>query len=139
MLYPIQRSLPQLRRRLLYRWKELYLIEFLSRKPLGKLPCSQMQWLHAAAPALLAKEPRLPRCMKRCLRTEGCTTSRAPIKLRKPTAKPHRPEREITQRQLPRPRALNFAHREQEQPEHRLGRFMLRQNLLRNFADHSQP
>jgi hypothetical protein len=82
MLNPIQRSLSQFRRRLMYGRKELYLIEFLSRKPLGKLPRRQMQRLHAAAPALLAKESCLPRRMKRRLRSEGCTTSRATIKLR---------------------------------------------------------
>src|ERR1700675_2440522 len=138
MLNPVQRSLSQFRRRLLHRRQELYLIEFLSRKLLGKLPRRQVHWLHAAAPTFLAKQPRFPRRMEGRPRTKLRTTRGASIELRKPSAQTHRPKREITQGQLPRPRAFNFAHRQQKQPEHGLRRLMLRQNLLRNFADHRQ-
>src|ERR1700676_1379919 len=138
MLDPIQRSFSQLRRRQLRRGRELYLIELLPRKPFGKLPRLQMQWLHAATPALLAKQPRFPGCMKRWLGTKRRATSGALAKLRKPSAQTHSPKRKITQGQLPRPCTLNLANREQKKPEHGLSRFMLRENLLRNFADNCQ-
>src|SRR5580704_9296039 len=98
-----------------------------------------MQGTHAASPALLAKQSRFPRCMKSRLRSERCAASRAPIKLRKPTAQAHAPKRKVTQGQLPGAGAFYFPNRQQQKPEHGLRRFMLRKNLLRYFTHNRQP
>src|ERR1700674_6114036 len=130
MLNPIQRSFSQFRRRLLHGRQEFYLIEFLSRKSFGKLPRLQMQRLHPAAPALLAKQPSFPGCMESRLGAERRAARRASIELWQPSTKSHSPKCEVTQRQLPPPRAFDLANRKQEKTEHGLGRFMLREHLL---------
>src|SRR5580704_3781874 len=98
-----------------------------------------MQGTHSAAPALLAKQSRFPRRMKGRLCSKGGPASGTSIKLRKPASETYRPKRKVTQRQLPCTRTFDFANGEQKQPEHRFGRFMLRQNLLRNLADYREP
>src|SRR5580704_16090806 len=138
MFNPIERSFSQFRRSRLSRRQEFYLIEFLSRKSFGKLPRLEMQRFHSAAPALLAKQPRFPGCMERRLGAERRAACRASMERRQPSTKAHGPECEVTQRQLPHPRAFNLAHRKQEKTEHGLGRFMLREHVLGNFADNGQ-
>jgi hypothetical protein len=115
-----------------------YLVELLACEPLGKLPSFQVQRSHTASAAFLAKQSCFPWRVKRWLGTERRAARSAPAKLWQPAAETHGPKRKITQRQLPSSSALDFANREQQKPEHGLGRFMLWENLLRNLANDRQ-
>src|SRR5882757_4012133 len=98
-----------------------------------------MQGPHAMAPALLAKEPGLPGSVKRLGRAKHFGAGRAPVKLRKPTAKADSPKREVAERQRPVTGSFDLTRCEQNKPEHRLGNFMLGQDLLGNLAYNGQP
>src|SRR5258708_21013097 len=69
------------------------------------------------------------------LRTKGGTASNTAIEPREPASQPYRPKRKVAQRQRPVACALHFPDGQQDQPEHGLGDFMLRQNTLRDLAD----
>src|SRR5882672_2175613 len=59
----------------------------------------------------------------------------ASIEARKPASQANRPESEVAEREDAIPAAFDLAHREQNEPEHRLGRLLLRKNEFDGFAD----
>src|SRR4029077_16712282 len=67
--------------------------------------------------------------------SKGPATIGADIKARQPAGQAYGPESEIAEREDAIPAAFDLAHREQDEPEHRLGRLMLRQNEFDGFAD----
>src|SRR5882762_12025605 len=59
----------------------------------------------------------------------------ASIEARQPASQANRPESEVAEREDAIPAAFDLAHREQNEPEHRLRRLMLRKNEFDGFAD----
>src|SRR6266478_430675 len=114
-------------------------VHSLIRKSFCELPRFQAQRLHPTSPAFLTEEARVPRRLIGHLQAEWRSAGGAPVELGKPPAKSNGPEREVTKWKPPVPCSLNFPDREQDQPEHGFGCFMLGQNLLRNFAHYRQP
>ena len=62
----------------------------------------------------------------------------AAIKRRQPSSEPYGPEREVRERQLPGPAAIDFPCCKKKQPEHRFGNFLLGQNALGDLTNQSQ-
>src|ERR1700757_763369 len=84
---------------------------------------------------LLTDEAGMRRGLIRRAIPKRLATLRADIEARQPARKTHRPESEIAEREDAIPAALDLAHREQDEPEHRLGRLVLRKNEFDGFAD----
>src|SRR5436190_796132 len=91
------------------------------------------------ATLLHAKKTGLMGIVEGRLRTKWRAARNAAIEARQPAAQPHRPKDEVAQRQVPIAGALDFPRGQQDQPEHGLGDFVLRQNALRDLADHREP
>src|SRR5260370_40216988 len=114
-------------------------IQALACEALRKIARLGLQRFHSCASARLAKEAGLVRVIKSRPCAKKRTASNAAVEPRQPSTQPDGPEREIAHRQVPTAGALHFARRQQDQPEHRLGDFVLRQNMLRDLADHREP
>src|SRR5467141_3466476 len=139
ILDPGQRSFSQFPGAGLHGLMVFHVIQPLAREALGKHSRLVLQRLHSGAPALLAKEAGLMSVVKCRLCAKRRVASHATIKAWQPAAKPHRPEGKVAERQGPITGAFNFPSGQQDQPEHRLRNFVLRQNELRYLADHRQP
>jgi len=68
---------------------------------------------------LLAEHAGMRRSLIRRLLPEGLAARGAGIEARQPARQPHRPEREVAQRQGPAVAPFDFPHGQQDQPEHR--------------------
>src|SRR5882757_3593575 len=75
------------------------------------------------------------RRLKRRLGPERLATFGADIEARQPARQAHRPESEVAERENAIPAAFDLAHRKQDEPEHRLGRLVLRKNQFDGFTD----
>src|ERR1700674_4133032 len=139
MLNPGQGSFLQFLRTGLHRFLELDAVEPLAREAFPEVSRIRLQRFHSGAPALLTKQSRLMGIVKGRLRAKRRCTRSAAVKPRQPTTKPYGPETKVAQGQSPVTGALNFPGRQQDQTEHGLGDFMLRQNQLRHSTDHRQP
>src|SRR6202795_2462615 len=85
---------------------------------------------------LFADEAGMPSRLKRRLIPERLAAFGANIEARQPAREAHGPEREVAEREDAIPAAFDLAHREQDEPEHRLGRLVLRKNEFDGFAAH---
>src|SRR6202158_5271851 len=139
MLNPGQGSYLQFPRTGLHRFLELDAVEPLAREAFPEVSRLQLQRFHSGAPALLTNHSRLMSIVKGRLRAKRRCTRSAAVKPRQPTTEPYGPESKVAQGQSPVTGALNFPGRQQDQTEHGVGDFMLRQNQLRHFTDHRQP
>src|SRR6266478_1878314 len=84
---------------------------------------------------LFADQAGLRRGLVRRLVPERLATIGADIEARQPARQAYGPESEIAEREDAIPAAFDLAHREQDEPEHRLRRLMLRKNEFDRFAD----
>src|SRR5258707_3605885 len=84
---------------------------------------------------LFADQAGMRRGVVRRLVPERLATIGANIEARQPARQAHRPESEVAEREDAIPAAFDLSHREQDEPEHRLGRLMLRKNEFDGFAD----
>src|SRR5882672_12230346 len=84
---------------------------------------------------LFADQAGMRRGLVRRLAPERLATLGASIEARQPAREAHGPESEVAEREDAVPAAFDLAHREQDEPEHRLGRLMLRKNEFDGFAD----
>src|SRR5579864_7903770 len=84
---------------------------------------------------LFAVQARKCRGLIRRLRPKSLAAIGAGIEARKPARQTHSTEGEVAEREDAIPAAFDLAHRKQDEPEHRLGRLMLRQNEFDSFAD----
>src|SRR5260370_19260398 len=114
-------------------------IQSFAGEALRKITGLAVQRLHSGASARLAKEAGLVRVIKSRLRAKERAANNAAVESRQPAAQPDGPESEIAKRQVPIAGALHCPRGQQDQPEHRLGDFLLRPNLLRDLPDHRQP
>src|SRR5260370_28778067 len=84
---------------------------------------------------LFADQAGMRRRLVRQLAPERLATIGADIEARQPGRQAYGPESEIAEREDGIPAAFDLAHREQDEPEHRLRRLMLRKNEFDGFAD----
>src|SRR5882724_9969719 len=84
---------------------------------------------------LFADQAGVRRGLVRRLVPERLATIGADIEARQAARQAYGPESEVAEREDAIPAAFDLAHREQDEPEHRLGRLMLRKNEFDGFAD----
>src|SRR6202166_4449142 len=84
---------------------------------------------------LFADEAGMPSRLKRRLIPERLAAFGANIEARQPAREAHGPEREVAEREDAIPAAFDLAHREQDEPKHRLGRLVLWKKEFDGFAD----
>src|SRR5579863_3455227 len=120
MLNPVQRRFPQLGHRLLGIVIELDLMQPAPRKEARQLPAASPEWPHPGMSALLAiQSRRLPK-MKSLAVTKNRSAVPTAFQRRQVPAQLYRPERKVSQGQLPRRAPLHFSGDQKKQPKHRL-------------------
>src|SRR5580700_9217907 len=83
-------------------------------------------------------QPGMMRVLEGASLPEGLATDGANIEAWQPAGQAHGPEGEVAERQRGGTSALDFLHREQDEPEHGFVHFVFRKGLLCHFADDSE-
>src|SRR5579863_1954060 len=138
-LDPAESGFAQLAYRLGPLFRQFDLVELLPSEQLRQFPAAFAQRPHPRLAALLAEQSAGLRKMVSRLVAKTRSTFRTAIEWRQPASQSNRPERKVRERQLPRTAPLNLPGHQEQQPEHRLRHFLLRQNALSDFANHRQP
>src|ERR1700747_1485325 len=138
-LDPAERRFPQLDERAFYIRCYFDLVEFPPRKELSQFPGALSQRPHSRLSAVLAKQRRRLRQVIAGVSAKLATANRTTVQRRQPASQANRPEGEIRQWQLPGAASFDFSSRQQQQAEHRVRDFLLRQNPFGDFTDHRQP